>query len=1266
MRLRLTAPFLVRYFSQMCRCTFLPRGWRPGLGLVFLAIFASPRLVAQVASGDAESGGFQQKFADPAFRLRASRPDQDLSEALELLKLKESDQPHLYEWLQHEAKGVKEQSLECRLLSWLARQLHRPSEEILKADDLALQAAPDAVDSWLNRAETYAAEKEAEKSVWALDTYLQALRRLDLSTMDWRKVLQRENAGTEVWLQRAQKAGKLSAWGDALADVLRNTPRGEARLESADLLLDFLNNPEVKAQPALAEGLLDTLADVQPLLPLGAVSRFIDTLKSYEAAGQHGVSRRMGRLLILAPIPKEAAVEGEPVAQAPSPATTAAPVDALAAAQQEIEAEKQAEQWDQAKQVRAGYHTLSYCWENTLPRYQPQTLARVVLAAAMGDDGPALAKQCLALAKEQPWNESLLSHALLATALTDVVHDEDLEVAASLSITAKGRLAQRLCAFAPLGNYPLTTVGSWLEDGAKALIQEWKGKSVDRAYFDSLLLTLDWLERAGQSDRLHHLLRASLETPPRALDITHWERFSKLILSHGSSTDVKGFAEAWRSALGRAPVEKDHLLSIAEAAVKGGPDRGKEFATLALEIWQRQYGGEFHRNGPDAGAASKVAEGLLAAEDMDDFGTFLEGLEKVAKSGNFVFRRMADELSALRDLLTGKGDHLPAVDAWVQSPATPDKPARVQWQFVLPELDPQAGMRSPIHITLGSGREAAADTGSDARWWAAGTPHPMLQQLAGRYNLEILAGEEPDKLHTFTTVSGAVSAGYADLPRLPLAGYLRMILRDPASSAVAFGPSRLFSLRPPLFSTGTEPEAASEVKEASAIKLDAQPAPPSWQKEDVERWGRMVNAPIPIEEGADYVVTDWPRRLALAADPDAAKDQPLPVQLILLDAKFRPLGPVPVASTGLRTEAATIDLYSPSRAHAQLFRPSDWSGDGDVVRPRMAEDTEEVARYMVFITRAPGEGALPLLQLRPYREYAPGSSSHSLGETIEPPMPELNGEFIAAVGFRPRAWHVTMATDRAVFTGKGAMAGLDVSRIPWKPLVRVESDLLEGTEWPMCFQAGRAILVEPSWSGNRSLGYRFVPFTPQGSDYANCERHELPLPTYDRGEISPRQDGALLMVSSRRGTVKPEPMAAWIEPDGKCTVVPLPRPPLKGNPGLIVAWWGPEEKFTLHEDGILFHMQHLDGLRLLKAEPGSPDDIPEGAEPGKSLEKPHWVLERPDVLAEHDTVSGAFIRRFHLTQACEGKPMSFHHSNPVMLFTKDKHDIIRVNPPPKK
>src|SRR4051812_20270683 len=94
-------------------------------------------------------------LSDPVFRLRAAQAEAGKGYAL--LAIPAEARGTFYEWLVANARPVPDQALECRLQAWLARDLQRPADEIQKADDLVLQAAPDLAEGWLNRAAFYEA-----------------------------------------------------------------------------------------------------------------------------------------------------------------------------------------------------------------------------------------------------------------------------------------------------------------------------------------------------------------------------------------------------------------------------------------------------------------------------------------------------------------------------------------------------------------------------------------------------------------------------------------------------------------------------------------------------------------------------------------------------------------------------------------------------------------------------------------------------------------------------------------------------------------------------------------------------------------------------------------------------------------------------------------------------------------------------------------------------------------------------------------------------
>ena len=774
-----------------------------------------------------------------------------------------------------------------------------------------------------------------------------------------------------------------------------------------------------------------------------------------------------------------------------------------------------------------------------------------------------------------------------------------------------------------------------------------------RGEFESLLNCIESLERGNEKERIIHVLDAAGNAAPRINDLDHWERYAQIIVRQQREDRTRALATAWGSALDESSEQKEHLLPLARTAIQAGKKGGDAFAMMSLTLWEKHHAEMTTTVLPPAGTASRVGEALIVCDSVDGFNRFVTGLENLPKNrSNSIYAQMTKELSALRDLIEGKGDLVPAVDAWVRQPEAENEEPTVQWQLVLPELGPSIE-RSIVLTTGNRDGRTVADKLEDARWWRAGTGIPALARFSGKFSLEVLAGDDPQKLRSLVNIQDAPAQGAMPLNKLTGSGILKIMLRSNASGMTHSSEPRAISTQAPAFMTGREPTAEQE-NAAIAWQEDSMvPQPASWQPEDANRWGRLIAAPLQIVEGAEYLLTTW---------PDA---QSSTVRMILLDAEQRPLGPVPVASMGWQPGKLAV-THTPanrtSRYRTQRFRPSDWAGDGDLVFPADGRAGEQPARFIAFVTRDAVVKTLPALQLRPYRTPSMAEKADKNFRSHKPELPELNDEHLGDLGFSLHAWHVTFASDRGILTGKGSLAGFNVTHIPWKPLVRAESELLEGNEWPLCFTPEHSLVIEPPWNSNRTLGLRFVPFDARGEHYSACRRIELPLPTYNRGEISEWNDGAVLMVSSQHGE-QPEPVCAWVEPDGQCHVVKLPRPPIKNKPGLELAWWGPGGTlFTLHEDGLLFHMEHRNGLHLLSVEPGSPDDIPEGCTPGRSKRKREWRLERPDVLIHVDKKSNVVTHRYHLPKSCEGLPMSFDSSGFVILFTKD-HEIIRVNPP---
>jgi hypothetical protein len=1146
--------------------------------------------------------------------------------ALEALELDADAPSRLFTHLSAEKAKLAGKRLHCLLLAKLARTQKRPESEILAADDLLLQSAPDLPQGWLGRAEHYLASTDKSAPGWAAEAAAQALRRVRFQSEAWREDLRGETSTD--WLAHGVKNGHFAEWVKALASALSDAPRAEARLDAHALVLAALRQEDAKKKAAVCEMLIESVMNQQPQLVLGDPANFEVLMRNFELAGLASLARAMARALVLAEWPRE-------VAEADADEGTGTDFTIRWLSQNSTRPAKE------AQALRNGHHELVGLWETTTPRYLPATLARQVLRLALLEDAE-FASRIVESARAQPWNENVITHALVAVSAQETPEVTMDELMEKLSEAARGRVALRVAAFAPKQDGVPSPL---LESLAQSLLAKSKQGPITPREYENLLTALERLPKEARG----RLLKELSGVRPRPDDVEQWRRLGAVFARHGDAALTMSFAASWSEALRKSSRQKAHAKPVTLTAIEAGREGGGPLADLALELWLKHEAEMSSTELSPAGEAALVGRALLDAGRVEGFRFFVNALQKLPTHRvTGPYRDMTEELVALRDLLDGKGTKYPLVEGWTR---TEGGKSSVQWRWVMPELGPSVYQARSL-LVGDRDSQVPDEKQRDARWWRSGRPLAPLPALESTFRVQMLAGETPRSLKPFLPGD----AWPADMPE---SGCLKLIVQKTGSTQAAFTELRPYSIRPAVFATGVEPVGSVWAREGGGTRapcpdLSQVPQPASWHPEQKTRWGRVIAAPVKIEPGMEYLLTQW-------QDQGTAD-----LRMILLDTEQRPLGPVPIVSRGWqpgRTALTEMPLNREYAVMTQRFCPDDWEGDGDLVFPADGNAGRQKPGYIAFVTRDEQPEHLPLLQLRPFRtaEERKRLSIDAL-ESVTPGLPELNDEYIGHLGFAVHSWHVTFASDRGIITGKGALAGFDVQHVPWRPLVRAESPLIEGNEWPMVFTQDHANVIEPSWNDTRRLGLRFVPFDSRGERYGACERKEIPLPTYSRGEISEWLDGAVLMVHSERGD-KPEPVCAWVEPDGQTHVVPLPRPPILNNPGLEVAWWGPGgTRFTMHEDGWLFHLEHDKGLRLLGTEPGTPDDMPKDCEPGRSKRKRSYRLERPDVLAQVDKKSGAVMRRFHLPKPCAGTPMAFDESGYVILFTTD-HEIIRVNPP---
>ena len=145
-----------------------------------------------------------------------------------------------------------------------------------------------------------------------------------------------------------------------------------------------------------------------------------------------------------------------------------------------------------------------------------------MLVAASSGNREAFAAECLQAAANQPWNENTSSHALLASAVVGSLTESQMDLASKLPPAARGRVGLRLYAFAPPGSFPQVLTSKWVEDAAMEIVRNAQGLPVERATYESLLLSMDCLKRSGSDLALQRLLQAAVKTLPRVVDTEHW------------------------------------------------------------------------------------------------------------------------------------------------------------------------------------------------------------------------------------------------------------------------------------------------------------------------------------------------------------------------------------------------------------------------------------------------------------------------------------------------------------------------------------------------------------------------------------------------------------------------------------------------------------------------------------------------------------------------------------------------------------------------
>src|SRR5436190_19498003 len=116
-----------------------------------------------------------------------------------------------------------------------------------------------------------------------------------------------------------------------------------------------------------------------------------------------------------------------------------------------------------------------------------------------------------------------------------------------------------------------------------------------------------------------------------------------------------------------------------------------------------------------------------------------------------------------------------------------------------------------------------------------------LQALAGRYDLEIQAGEKGGSFRSFAKASAVALDGKIEVKGLPQAGWVRGMLHSPRNGAMALGTPCLYSLQKPLLQSAAAPDV-----------------PLLWRPDWVKQYGQPLSSVVAFEAGMQILISAPP------------------------------------------------------------------------------------------------------------------------------------------------------------------------------------------------------------------------------------------------------------------------------------------------------------------------------------------------------------------------------------------------------------------------
>ncbi len=1090
-----------------------------------------------------------------------------LTEAYRLLKAQSAPKPEF--------------ALKARLQAALARTSRQRAEDIATAEQLDLQLNTDLPDAWLHRGISYVRAKEEK---YAVDMFLEGVRRMDFAAAaDLFGSLAPPGLG---WMGRVAKQGRMDDLHTAMAEAFTRTKAlsaGPVAYSILEALLLAAATPDAQGQSQFQRvtPLLNAVREHQPHLLLLHFDELAGLIRVWDRSGRHDAAVTLARAVLLTP----AGAGRSPVLEGG--------VEKL---------------W----LSESGAMTV----EAPFPR-----LMKMALAEPSGE----FLKESEGVARAHPGDMHLVSCVLLLHAMKRPLEERDLGLAGSLEPSLRLGVAQRLLTLGERTNVNPELFRPWFVSGYATLA----GTADDAGGNLRLRLAvqlLSWLKPANSINvALPHVVSmaqalAAEQKKGVAANRDLWPQLAAFSCTSAGREACGRVLEEWGTALQAGPRATSgdwtqcrrgiHLMGQSMGEVER--EAASDLARAGFRLWEWQWKSTHLSGDADALAAMHLLDCLMAADLTAELQTFeSQVLAEISHGNTEGFEDTLVRLRSYRALFSSPGTTGPEVELTVGAPGDKGQGTRVIWRLTPPLEREWTRTIEDIQRSVES-----AETGR--------LPLRLgLPALAGKYELEIYAGENPETVRLVATLPAAAPKGSVVIKEMPEAGWVRAVLRTSSPASFTFGKVQPYASKGPMMDLTGQNQGDL----------------PRWPEVMATLYGQPACQPLPIEAAWEYLLRVPP--------PASRRTMLLPprVFLVLLNAKLQPIG--------MFSDLEDAEVATRVGDGELLFRPGDlvcmpgWTTSRSQAREG---DQWEAPTHMVLTSR--DAGPHPAVSVH---RFLP------LGQPRPEPLPTASPKFLAMLGFELCSWQISTRLHRAVFAGPGAIKVYDTSVAPWKPLLTLESSLLHGQESLHLLGEHGLVCVEWPNEARARAGFRLIPPGFTGA-YESLPRTELPF-NPQTSELAPDESG-MVFTSLGEGALRSRFDILWMTPDGRLLTASAARPSVEPPVAPEVLWWGKDGTFAISEGSRIHQVKvSKEALTLERQEtgPGFFAGVPEGARPGLSSRRLRYLLKRPDLLLRLDEATGDVVADVALPFVCRGAPiwLDDQPDAPVIL-RMDSGELVEV------